>query len=77
MRAPAASYMDVFLRNREDLAREHPAWLQDFEDLDPFVAVRADVEDLIQRAPTAFASGMLCGIFMFRQQLAAVTGREF
>ena len=51
--------------------------IEEFEDIDPFVADRVAVEDLVRRAPTEFASGVLCGILMFRQQLAAVTGREF
>ncbi len=75
--AEAASHLDVFLRQQQILAAEHPAWYQEFEDIDPFVANREDVEDLVRRAPTEFASGVLCGILMFRQQLAAITGREF
>ncbi|HWS26698.1 MAG TPA: hypothetical protein VN259_09040 [Xanthomonadales bacterium] len=71
------THLEVFIRHQKVLAEQHPQWYQEFEDIDPFVADRADVEDLVRRAPTEFASGMLCGILMFRQQLAAMTGREF
>lgn len=73
----AASYMDVFDRQRKILADAFPLWYQEFDDIDPFVADRASVEDLVVRAPNDFAAGVLCGVLMFRQQLAAMTGREF
>ncbi len=73
----AESHLEVFIRQRAFLAEHHPVWFQEFEDIDPFIADRSAVEDLIRRAPNEFSSGMLCGILMFRQQLAAMTGRDF
>ena len=71
------SHLDIFMKHRAILAEKFPDWFQEFEDVDPFVADRQVVEALVLEAPTEFASGVLCGILMFRQQLAAVTGREF
>ena len=73
----ARAHLEVVMDHRKILAAEHPEWLQEFEDIDPFVADRGSVEDLVVRAPNDFAAGMLCGILMFRQQLSAMTGREF
>ena len=56
---------------------EHPGWYAEFEDIDPFSADRAAVQHLLERAPSEFATGYLCGIMSFRQQLAILTDRAF
>lgn len=70
-------HMAAFLQQQKILAEQFPHWYAAFEDIDPFIADRADVESLLKQAPNEFASGILCGIIMFRQQLAVMTGREF
>lgn len=59
------------------LEQGHPEWFQEFQDVDPFVANRADVERLLASGPNDFARGLLTGIHMFRNQLAAVTQRDY
>ena len=61
----------------ELIKKDHPDWHADFEDVDPFVADRPQVEQLLKTAPTAWASGYVTGIFVLRQQIAIVSGREF
>jgi hypothetical protein len=54
-----------------------PSWHADFEDIDPFVASRSDVEHLHTTAPDEFCKGLITGILLMRQTVAAVTNREF
>lgn len=56
---------------------EHPDWYHDYEDIDPFTAERAFVEHLLQTAPDEFTRGLVTGMLLIRQQIAAVSGRGF
>ncbi len=52
-------------------------WHQQFESLDPFIALRVEVEYLLATAPTPRWSGYLEAIVQFREQLAAVGLQSF
>jgi hypothetical protein len=69
--------LEVMKDKMDMIKAEHPNWHAEFEDVDPFIADRAEVERLLQDAPTEFASGLITGIMVIRQQVAIVTGREF
>jgi hypothetical protein len=56
---------------------QHPDWYADYEDIDPFVADRELVEHLLQTAPDDLTKGLIMGMLLIRQQIAAVTGRGF
>lgn len=71
------AFLEKLQADMRQLREQHPHWHADFDDLDPFVAERRHVEHLLQTAPTEWARGLLTGIMMFRQQIAAVTGRGF
>lgn len=58
------------------IQESHPAWYADWEDIDPTVAERPDVERLIQTAPNEFCRGLMVGILFQRQSLGAFTGRS-
>jgi hypothetical protein len=53
------------------------AWLDRFDAIDPFISSQADVQFLIDTAPTPLARGLVIGVDMFRRQLEAVTGRPY
>lgn len=61
----------------ERLERIAPEWVRDFQETDPFVAPRNDVQRLIDSAPDAWARGLIQGLDMFRVQLALATGRPY
>lgn len=52
-------------------------WHAVFEVLDPFVAPRAELEDLHRTAPNSRARDWLTGIMDTRRMIAAVTGIPF
>lgn len=60
-----------------ELRRIHPAWYELFDDTLPDNAPRSEVVELMHSAPNDFALGLMYGKFTMRQELAAVTGREF
>lgn len=61
----------------QSLRDTHPEYFAYFEDVDPDVASRADLLDLIASAPTDAVKFFLLGKFTMRMAIAAVTGREF
>lgn len=70
-------YLEDLQQKMDVVKGDHPGWYADFEDIDPFVADRSDVEQLLRTAPTDWAVGYVSGILAVRQQLALVTGRGF
>ncbi len=54
-----------------------PEWFAYFEDSQAFSAPKADVLELLRSAPTPFAAGLMYGIYLMRQELALMTGRDF
>ncbi|MEJ8837590.1 hypothetical protein [Ramlibacter sp. AN1133] len=78
---PASSKELLFLRAvDEELAsvkESHPAWYADYEDIDPFTADRDLVEHLLQTAPDGYTRGLITGMLLIRQQIAAISGRGF
>lgn len=71
----------AFLRQADaqmgDVKTQFPEWYADYEDIDPFVADRELVEHLLQTAPNDYTRGLVTGMLLIRQQIAAVTGRGF
>lgn len=61
----------------EYAADQAPEWFAYFEDSQAFSAPREDVLELMRTAPTPFAAGLMYGIFLMRQELAVMTGRDF
>lgn len=61
----------------EEAADRSPDWFAYFEDVQAFSAPKADLMELLRTAPTPFAKGLIYGIVLMRQELAAVTGRDF
>jgi hypothetical protein len=57
------------------LEREHPAWLAQFDDVNPDVADMDELIELLDSAPTAFARGIVKGRIDLRLQVASVTLR--
>ena len=69
--------IDDVTKKLDEVRETPPAWHADYEDIDPFVASRSDVEQLLDTAPDEFCKGLITGILMMRQTIAAVTNREF
>lgn len=71
----------AFLRQADaqlaEVKEQFPEWYADYEDIDPFVADRELVEHLLKTAPNDYTSGLITGMLLIRQQIAAVTGRGF
>lgn len=61
----------------EVLAEQHPEWFAIFEDSQAFSAPRSELLELLRAAPDPFAAGLVYGIFLMRQEMAVMTGREF
>jgi len=59
------------------LEREFPDWWALFDDTLPDMAPRAEVVELMLSAPNPFALGLLYGKFTMRQEIAAITKREW
>lgn len=59
------------------IKESHPEWYAEYEDRDPMTAPRADLEFLLENAPTEFAGGLIVGVMLFRQQMAILTARHF
>ncbi|MEX3960195.1 hypothetical protein [Trinickia sp. EG282A] len=56
---------------------EGTEWHQVFDLLDPFIAARAELEEMWRTAPNRRAQDWLTGIMDYRKMLAAVTGNPF
>ncbi|HBJ86951.1 MAG TPA: hypothetical protein DDZ88_24450 [Verrucomicrobiales bacterium] len=56
---------------------QYPDWYAEYEDRDPMTAARADLDFLLESAPTEFVAGLVVGVMLFRQQMAILTGRHF
>lgn len=54
-----------------------PLWCNEYEDKDPMIADRADVEQLLETAPNDWAYGLIQGIMLIRLELSSITGAEF
>lgn len=54
-----------------------PTWFARYEDVFPDTAPRGEVVGLMAGAPDQFSLGVLFGKFLMRQEIAAMTGREF
>ena len=52
-------------------------WHHEFELIDPFIASRAELEDLRKSAPNRRAADWLTGIMDTRKMYAVVTGNPF
>ena len=61
----------------QEVKDRFPAWYADYEDSDPFVSDRVFVEHLLATAPNDFTRGLVTGMMLIRQQIAAITGRGF
>jgi hypothetical protein len=58
------------------LARQHPDWFARLDAIDPDLASREDLEQMIETAPTVFLAGYLYGKLTMRVQLDAITRRD-
>ena len=61
----------------DQIAQSHPEWFADFEDRMPDFAPRSQVLDLLERAPTEFARGLMYGKLLARVEIAQVSGVPF
>lgn len=61
----------------EELERQFPEWITLFDNTSPDIAPRAEVVKLMATAPNPFALGVLFGKYTMRQEIAAMTGREW
>lgn len=59
------------------VADERPDWWAYFEDCQAFTAPKEDILELARCAPNDFAAGVMYGIYLMRQELAVITGRDF
>lgn len=78
--APQGQSTDILFllqKRMEVVKQENPEWFAAYEDNDPFTASSSVTRELIERAPTDFALGVLVGIYMLRQQISIVTERPF
>lgn len=73
VQAQAGTWRDEFAR----LEREAPGWVADFNETDPFIASKGDVQRLIDTAPDSWARGLVMGIDMLRVQIELVSGRAY
>lgn len=60
-----------------ELRTKHPEYFAYLEDVDPDLASRAEVTDLMRCAPSPEILMFIYAKFTTRLQLAAITGREF
>lgn len=56
---------------------DDPGWTSDFERVDVCIADRADLQALLDNAPTEYHAGLISGAMLVRESIAACTGREF
>lgn len=56
---------------------EHPDFSDWIEDIDPFVCRRADLVDAMRKAPNGLVRQHLYAIWVFRKDVALLTGRSF
>lgn len=54
-----------------------PSWFAKYEDSFPDTAARDEVVELMRTAPDQFSLGVMYGKYLMRQEIAAMTGREF
>jgi hypothetical protein len=76
----AVSSKSIFdcISEMQELANSHPDWYADYEDAQADIGCDRDVlSQLLETAPTPFASGVVFGKILLRQQVASVTGRPF
>lgn len=59
------------------LRQRHSDWYAYFEDCIIEIASREEIEELLQSAPTAFATGTAYGVIVMRVYMGMLTGREF
>jgi hypothetical protein len=55
-----------------DLARCHPEWMAQFDDVEPDIADLADLVMLLETAPSPFAQGLVYGKLTLRSQALAM-----
>jgi len=61
----------------QSLAETAPEWFAYFEDVQACTASKEDILELLRASPNRFCMGLMYGIFIMRQELASMTGREF
>lgn len=65
------------LRQMRATGLTDPDWFAKYEDSFPDTAPKQEMLDLMKGAPDNFSLGVLYGKFLMRQEIAAMTGREF
>lgn len=59
------------------LETQFTQWWALFDDTSPYMAPRAEVVELMETAPNAFALGVFYGLYTMRLEIAAMTKREW
>lgn len=67
----------TWLSEIERIEKLAPEWFERWNELDPAIAPRKDVQQLIATAPNDWARGMVTGFDMFRAQVGLATGAGY